>query len=91
MARKGFIGSIFCGRSTLRAGARAEGTGHVEELQAMWSCEHIHKHSSGTLPFPVLQPHEIFRFLDIAHSFLSPSASTLPLHHLWLSPFLPLE
>lgn len=84
---KGSSGAIFCGCSTLRVGACAEGAGHVEELQATWRGKHIHKHSSGTLPFPVQQPHEIFRFLDMAHPLLSPSASTLPLHHLWLSAF----
>ncbi len=78
MARKGFIGAIFCGCSTLRVGACAEGAGHVERLQAMWSCKHIHKHGSGTLPFPVLQPHEIFRFLDIAHPFCPPQQVRFP-------------
>ena len=63
----------------------------MEQLQATWSPGHVHKHSSGTLPFPVLQPHEIFRLLDSAYPFLSPSASALPLHHLWLSLSLFLE
>lgn len=43
MARKGFVRAGFCGCSTLRVGVRAEGTGHVEECQATWSYEHIHK------------------------------------------------
>lgn len=86
MTRKGFIRAVFCGCSTLRVGVHAQGTGHVEEHQATWSHKHIYKHSPRTLPFPVLQPHEIFRLLDAAHPLLSPSASTLPLHHLWLHP-----
>lgn len=85
MARKGFSGAVFCGCSTLRDGARAEGTGHVKECQAMWSHEHIHKHSSELCPSQNCS-HEIFRLLDAAHPLLSPSASTLPLHHLWLPP-----
>lgn len=50
----------------------------MEALQATWKHEHIRKHSLGTLPFPALQPHEIFRLLDTAHPLLSPSASALP-------------
>lgn len=87
MGRRGFTGTVFCGRSTLKVGARAEGTVHVEELQATWNHEHIRKHSLGTLPFPALQPHEIFRLLDTAHPLLSPSASTLP-YTIMAAPFL---
>lgn len=60
-----------------------------------WACGRVPSHVEsraysqtqlGTLPFSELQPHEIFRLLDAAHPLLSPSASTLPLHHLWLPP-----
>lgn len=62
MARKGFSGAVFCGCSTLRDGARAEGTGHVEECQAMWSHEHIHKHSSELCPSQNCSPMKYLGF-----------------------------
>lgn len=66
------MGSAFCGCRLLRVGS-TEGTGQVEWVQATWK-HHAHtgKHSPGTLPFPVLQAHEIFRLLDAVHPLLSP-------------------
>lgn len=52
---------------------RTEGTGQVEQVQAEQKNHMlIGKHSPGTLPFPVLQQHEIFRLLDAAHPSQSP-------------------
>lgn len=59
-------------------GACAGGTGPREQLQAAWSRKLIHKPSSGTWPFPVLQPHEIFRLLAFAPPYCPPQQIHLP-------------
>jgi hypothetical protein len=72
LGRKGLKGAAFCGYMFLRV-VRTEGTGQVEQVQAEQKNHMlIGKHSPGTLPFPVLQQHEIFRLLDAAHPSQSP-------------------
>lgn len=84
MARKGFVGKCLVGAVLWGPecmGGEKAGTGHVEQLQGMRN-PHSHK-QLGESALPVAAAHEIFRFLDSVHPFLSLSATyfTPPLDH----------